>query len=80
MTRVTEAAPTVSISGLAQVLALAGFLATPATSLILANLVLHEPFTPDLLAGTGLVTAGVACGARLQKGLGAGARGLERRR
>jgi len=37
-----------------------GFLTTPAVSLVLANLFLHEPFTPDLLAGSGLIMAGVA--------------------
>jgi O-acetylserine/cysteine efflux transporter len=40
-----------------------GFLTTPAVSLILANVLLHEPFTPDLLAGSGLIMAGVACAA-----------------
>ena len=39
-----------------------GFLTT-AVSLLLANLVLHEPFTPDLLAGSALIMAGVACAA-----------------
>jgi drug/metabolite transporter (DMT)-like permease len=37
-----------------------GFLTTPAVSLILANVFLHEPFTPDLLAGSLLIMAGVA--------------------
>ena len=37
-----------------------GFLTTPAVSLILANAILHEPFTPDLLAGSALIMAGVA--------------------
>jgi drug/metabolite transporter (DMT)-like permease len=37
-----------------------GFLTTPAVSLILANVFLHEPFTPDLLAGSALIMAGVA--------------------
>jgi O-acetylserine/cysteine efflux transporter len=40
-----------------------GFLTTPAISLILANIVLHEPFTPDLLMGSALIMAGVACAA-----------------
>jgi O-acetylserine/cysteine efflux transporter len=40
-----------------------GFLTTPAVSLLLANVLLHEPFTPDLLAGSGLIMAGVACAA-----------------
>jgi drug/metabolite transporter (DMT)-like permease len=37
-----------------------GFLTTPAVSLILANIFLHEPLTPDLLAGSALIMAGVA--------------------
>lgn len=37
-----------------------GFLTTPAISLILANIFLHEPFTADLLAGSALIMAGVA--------------------
>jgi O-acetylserine/cysteine efflux transporter len=37
-----------------------GFLTTPAVSLILANVFLHEPFTPDLLAGSALIMGGVA--------------------
>jgi O-acetylserine/cysteine efflux transporter len=37
-----------------------GFLTTPAVSLILANVFLHEPFTPDLLAGSALIMTGVA--------------------
>ena len=37
-----------------------GFLTTPAVSLILANIFLHEPFTADLLAGSALIMAGVA--------------------
>jgi O-acetylserine/cysteine efflux transporter len=37
-----------------------GFLTTPAVSLILANIFLQEPFTPDLLAGSALIMAGVA--------------------
>jgi O-acetylserine/cysteine efflux transporter len=40
-----------------------GFLATPAVSLILANVFLHEPFTPDLLAGSALIMAGILCAA-----------------
>jgi O-acetylserine/cysteine efflux transporter len=40
-----------------------GFLTTPAVSLILANLVLHEPFTADLVSGSALIMAGVACAA-----------------
>jgi O-acetylserine/cysteine efflux transporter len=40
-----------------------GFLTTPAVSLILANMFLHEKFTPDLLAGSTLIMAGVACAA-----------------
>jgi O-acetylserine/cysteine efflux transporter len=40
-----------------------GFLTTPAVSLILANIFLHEPFTADLLAGSALIMGGVACAA-----------------
>lgn len=40
-----------------------GFLTTPAVSLILANLFLGEPFTPDLVAGPALIMAGVGCAA-----------------
>jgi O-acetylserine/cysteine efflux transporter len=40
-----------------------GFLTTPAVSLILANIVLHEPLTADLLAGSAMIMAGVACAA-----------------
>ncbi len=40
-----------------------GFLATPAISLILANLFLGERFTADLLLGAGLIMAGVVCAA-----------------
>jgi O-acetylserine/cysteine efflux transporter len=40
-----------------------GFLTTPAVSLILANVFLNEPFTPDLLAGSALIMAGVGCAA-----------------
>jgi O-acetylserine/cysteine efflux transporter len=46
-----------------------GFLATPAISLILANIFLHEPFTIDLLAGSVLIVAGVGFAA--WPGLGA---------
>jgi drug/metabolite transporter (DMT)-like permease len=45
-----------------------GFLATPAVGLILSNLVLGEPFTPDLLAGSALILAGVAVAALPQRG------------
>lgn len=40
-----------------------GFLTTPAVSLILANILLGEPITIDLLIGSGLIMAGVACAA-----------------
>jgi O-acetylserine/cysteine efflux transporter len=40
-----------------------GFLTTPAISLIVANVVLHEAFTADLVAGSALIMAGVACAA-----------------
>jgi O-acetylserine/cysteine efflux transporter len=38
-----------------------GFLTTPAVSLILANLLLGEPITLDLLCGSALIMAGVGC-------------------
>jgi drug/metabolite transporter (DMT)-like permease len=38
-----------------------GFLTTPAVSLILANLLLGEPITVDLLAGSALIVFGVGC-------------------
>lgn len=44
-----------------------GFLTTPAVSLILANLFLHEPFTPDLLTGSALIMTGVAFAAWPQR-------------
>ena len=37
-----------------------GFLTTPAVSLLLANLLLGEPITTDLLAGSALIIGGVA--------------------
>jgi O-acetylserine/cysteine efflux transporter len=40
-----------------------GFLTTPAAGLVLANLVLGEPFTADLLTGAGLILGGVALAA-----------------
>ena len=40
-----------------------GFLTTPAISLILANLMLGEPITTDLLAGSALIIFGVGCAA-----------------
>ena len=40
-----------------------GFLTTPAVSLIMANLFLGEPFTPDLLAGSTLIMIGVGAAA-----------------
>jgi drug/metabolite transporter (DMT)-like permease len=40
-----------------------GFLATPAVSLILANLTLGERITPDLLAGSALIIVGVGVAA-----------------
>ncbi len=36
-----------------------GFLMTPAISLLLATLLLHEPLTPDLLLGSALIMSGV---------------------
>jgi O-acetylserine/cysteine efflux transporter len=44
-----------------------GFLTTPAISLILANILLHEPFTPDLLAGSALIMTGVVAAAWPQR-------------
>jgi drug/metabolite transporter (DMT)-like permease len=41
------------------VVASVGFLTTPAVSLILANLMLSEPITIDLLAGSALIVLGV---------------------
>jgi O-acetylserine/cysteine efflux transporter len=40
-----------------------GFLATPAVGLVLSNLLLGEPFTPDLLAGAALILSGVGLAA-----------------
>jgi O-acetylserine/cysteine efflux transporter len=40
-----------------------GLLSSPAVSLILANAILGEPFTADLLAGAGLIMTGVAIAA-----------------
>ena len=44
---------------LPMVVASTGFLATPATGLLLSVLFLHEALTPDLLLGTGLILCGV---------------------
>jgi drug/metabolite transporter (DMT)-like permease len=40
-----------------------GFLATPAISLVLANWLLGEPITADLLAGSALILGGVGVAA-----------------
>ena len=40
-----------------------GFLTTPAISLLLANVLLGEPITADLLAGSALIILGVGCAA-----------------
>lgn len=40
-----------------------GFLATPAVGIVLSNLLLGEPFTPDLLAGSALILGSVALAA-----------------
>lgn len=40
-----------------------GFLATPAAGLLLATLLLGEPLGADLLAGSALIMAGIACAA-----------------
>jgi len=44
-----------------------GFLATPAISLLLANWLLGEPLTADLLLGSGLIMAGVGSAAWPEK-------------
>ncbi len=44
-----------------------GFLTTPAISLLLANVILHEPLTLDLLAGSALIMVGVAFAAWPQR-------------
>lgn len=40
-----------------------GFLTTPAVSLLIATVFLHEPLTPDLLAGSALIMGGVGIAA-----------------
>jgi drug/metabolite transporter (DMT)-like permease len=40
-----------------------GFLTTPAISLLLANILLGEPITADLLAGSALIVLGVGSAA-----------------
>jgi drug/metabolite transporter (DMT)-like permease len=40
-----------------------GFLTTPAVSLLIATIFLHEPLTPDLLAGSALIMGGVGIAA-----------------
>jgi drug/metabolite transporter (DMT)-like permease len=40
-----------------------GFLATPATGLVLSTWWLGEPLGPDLIAGSVLILGGVACAA-----------------
>jgi drug/metabolite transporter (DMT)-like permease len=40
-----------------------GFLTTPAVSLLIATVFLHEPLTNDLLLGSALIMAGVAVAA-----------------
>ncbi|HEX3350507.1 MAG TPA: EamA family transporter, partial [Acetobacteraceae bacterium] len=40
-----------------------GFLATPATGLLLSTLFLGEPVTPDLIAGSALILGGVGLAA-----------------
>lgn len=44
-----------------------GFLTTPAVSLLIATVFLHEPLTPDLLAGSALIMGGVAIAAWPQR-------------
>jgi hypothetical protein len=48
---------------LSSLLSSVGCRTTPAVSLKLANIVLHEKLTADLLAGSLLIMAGVACAA-----------------
>ncbi len=45
------------------VVASVGFLATPAFGILLSNWILGEPITPDLVAGTALILAGVGLAA-----------------
>lgn len=45
------------------VVASVGFLATPAVGLLLSTVWLHEPLTPDLLAGSALILLGVGVAA-----------------
>lgn len=40
-----------------------GFLTTPAVSLLIATVFLHEPLTPDLLGGSAMIMGGVAIAA-----------------
>lgn len=44
-----------------------GFLTTPAVSLLIATVFLHEPLTPDLLVGSALIMGGVAVAAWPQR-------------
>ncbi|HET6606546.1 MAG TPA: DMT family transporter [Rhodopila sp.] len=44
-----------------------GFLTTPAVSLLIATVFLHEPLTPDLLAGSALIMGGVGVAAWPQR-------------
>jgi drug/metabolite transporter (DMT)-like permease len=44
-----------------------GFLTTPAVSLLIATVFLHEPLTPDLLIGSALIMGGVAVAAWPQR-------------
>jgi drug/metabolite transporter (DMT)-like permease len=45
-----------------------GFLTTPAVSLLIASVFLHEPLTADLLGGSALIMAGVAIAAWPRRG------------
>ena len=52
---------------LSPMVASVGFLMTPAAGLLISTLWLHEPLGPDLLAGSALILAGVACAAWPQR-------------
>jgi O-acetylserine/cysteine efflux transporter len=54
-------------ANLPSVVASVGFLTTPAVGLILSNLVLGEPLTPDLLLGSALILGGVGFAARPER-------------
>lgn len=59
-----------------------GFLTTPAVSLLIATVFLHEPLTPDLLAGSALIMGGVGVAAWPNRGPSRGSNrsGMQRNR